>query len=212
MSHGHTRSSHEGPAQPVVDHRCVTDFDFDYIVVGSGFGGSVSGLRLTEKGYRVLMLKGQELGPADFPKSNWNLKRWLWMPQLGWRGLFKMTFFRHVTVLSASASVAALWSTPTLADPQAGVFCVAGLGPPRRLADGARAALSDGAAHARRCPESQLHAGRPHHEGRRRRHGQGVRRRPTSPSTSASPTRPSPTLTSTARAPSAPAATTAAVA
>ena len=79
----------------------MTDFDFDYIVVGSGFGGSVSGLRLTEKGYRVLMLeKGQELGPAEFPKSNWNLKRWLWMPQLGWRGLFKMTFFRHVTVLS----------------------------------------------------------------------------------------------------------------
>ena len=79
----------------------VTDYDYDYIVVGSGFGGSVSGLRLTEKGYRVLMLeKGRELGPKDFPKSNWNLKRWLWMPNLGWRGLFKMTFFRHVTVLS----------------------------------------------------------------------------------------------------------------
>ena len=79
----------------------MTDFDFDYIVVGSGFGGSVSGLRLTEKGYRVLMLeKGMELGPADFPKSNWNLKRWLWMPKLGWRGLFQMSFFRHVTVLS----------------------------------------------------------------------------------------------------------------
>lgn len=77
------------------------DFDFDFIVVGSGFGGSVSGLRLTEKGYRVLMLeKGRELGPDDFPKTNWNLKRWLWAPTLGWRGLFKMTFFRHVTVLS----------------------------------------------------------------------------------------------------------------
>lgn len=77
------------------------DFDYDYIVVGSGFGGSVSGLRLTEKGYRVLMLeKGRELKAEDFPKTNWNLKRWLWMPQLGWRGLFKMTFFRHVTVLS----------------------------------------------------------------------------------------------------------------
>lgn len=79
----------------------MTDFDYDYIVVGSGFGGSVSGLRLTEKGYRVLMLeKGRELGPKDFPKSNWNLKRWLWMPRLGWRGLFQMSFFRHVTVLS----------------------------------------------------------------------------------------------------------------
>lgn len=77
------------------------DFDFDFIVVGSGFGGSVSGLRLTEKGYRVLMLeKGRELGPDDFPRSNWNLKRWLWAPTFGWRGLFKMTFFRHVTVLS----------------------------------------------------------------------------------------------------------------
>ncbi|MDC0670031.1 GMC oxidoreductase [Nannocystis radixulma] len=77
------------------------EFDYDFIVVGSGFGGSVSGLRLTEKGYRVLMLeKGGELGPAEFPKTNWNLKRWLWMPKLGWRGLFQMTFFRHVTVLS----------------------------------------------------------------------------------------------------------------
>jgi len=79
----------------------VTDFDHDYIVVGSGFGGAVSGLRLTEKGYRVLMLeKGMELQAEDFPKSNWNLKRWLWMPKLGWRGLFQMKFFRHVTVLS----------------------------------------------------------------------------------------------------------------
>lgn len=76
-------------------------FDYDFIVVGSGFGGSVSGLRLTEKGYRVLMLeKGRELGPADFPKTNWNLRRWLWMPRLGWRGLFRLSFFRHVTVLS----------------------------------------------------------------------------------------------------------------
>src|SRR5690606_5071261 len=39
-------------------------------------------------------------GPAQFPKTNWNLKRWLWLPALGWRGLFQMSFFRHVTVLS----------------------------------------------------------------------------------------------------------------
>lgn len=75
--------------------------DCDWLIIGSGFGGSVSALRLTEKGYRVVMLeKGQRLRSSDFPKTNWNLKRWLWMPQVGWRGLFKMTFFRHVTVLS----------------------------------------------------------------------------------------------------------------
>ncbi|HEY0094985.1 MAG TPA: GMC family oxidoreductase N-terminal domain-containing protein, partial [Archangium sp.] len=77
------------------------DFDCDWLIIGSGFGGSVSALRLTEKGYRVVMLeKGRRLQAKDFPKTNWNLKKWLWMPQLGWRGLFKMTFFRHVTVLS----------------------------------------------------------------------------------------------------------------
>jgi cholesterol oxidase len=75
--------------------------ELDYIVIGSGFGGSVCGLRLVEKGYRVLMLeKGRRFEPADFPKTNWNLRRWLWMPRLGFRGIFKMTFLRHLTVLS----------------------------------------------------------------------------------------------------------------
>ncbi|HZA50049.1 MAG TPA: GMC family oxidoreductase [Myxococcaceae bacterium] len=74
---------------------------WDFIIVGSGFGGSVSALRLTEKGYRVLVLeKGRRFSPEDFPKTNWDLKRWMWRPKLGWRGLFKMTFLRHVTVLS----------------------------------------------------------------------------------------------------------------
>ena len=76
-------------------------FDYDYVIIGSGFGGSVSALRLTEKGYRVLVLeKGMRLGAADFPKSNWDLKRWLWLPPFNYFGLFKLTFFRHVSVLS----------------------------------------------------------------------------------------------------------------
>ena len=75
--------------------------DADFLIIGSGFGGSVSALRLVEKGYRVAMLeKGRRLGAGDFPRSNWNLKRWLWLPALGFRGLFKMTFLRHVTALS----------------------------------------------------------------------------------------------------------------
>lgn len=73
----------------------------DFLIIGSGFGGSVSAFRLAEKGYSVRVLEqGHRFADKDFPKSNWNLKRWLWLPAIGFRGLFKMTFLRHVTVLS----------------------------------------------------------------------------------------------------------------
>ena len=79
----------------------VPTHDHDFIVIGSGFGGSVSALRLVEKGYDVLLLeKGSALSEADFPRTNWNLKRWLWAPLLGWRGPFQMRFFRHLTAFS----------------------------------------------------------------------------------------------------------------
>lgn len=75
--------------------------DLDFLVVGSGFGGSVSALRLVEKGYRVTVLeKGRRRNAPDFAKSNWNLPKWLWLPAAGCRGIFKMTFLRHVTALS----------------------------------------------------------------------------------------------------------------
>ena len=75
--------------------------NYDYIVIGSGFGGSVAALRLTEKGYRVLVLeKGKWFSAEDFPKRNWNVKRWLWVPLLHFFGFFKISFFRHITILS----------------------------------------------------------------------------------------------------------------
>lgn len=74
---------------------------FDYIIIGSGFGGSVSALRLSEKGYKVLVIeKGKWFKSEDFPDDNRQLKKWLWEPKLGFKGFFKMTFLRHVTVLS----------------------------------------------------------------------------------------------------------------
>lgn len=75
--------------------------DFDYIVIGSGFGGSVSAMRLAEKGYSVLVIeKGKRFGINDFPKSDWNLKKFLWMPKLRWFGFQKLSFFRQVAILS----------------------------------------------------------------------------------------------------------------
>jgi cholesterol oxidase len=79
----------------------MNNHDYDFIVIGSGFGGSVAALRLAEKGYSVLILeKGKEYKAEDFPKTNWNLKRWMWIPGLKFFGFFKLSFFRHITILS----------------------------------------------------------------------------------------------------------------
>jgi cholesterol oxidase len=78
-------------------------YDCDWVVVGSGFGGSVAALRLAEKGYRVVVLEqGRRFDPADFPKTNWDLPNWLWLPQLRWHGFFRMSLFRHLLVLSGT--------------------------------------------------------------------------------------------------------------
>ena len=77
--------------------------DFDQIVIGSGFGGSVSALRLTEKGNRVLVLeRGKRREDKDFPESSWNLKNTLWEPRLGMRGAVQITQTSQVGVLHGS--------------------------------------------------------------------------------------------------------------
>jgi cholesterol oxidase len=72
---------------------------YDFIVIGSGFGGSVSTLRLSEKGYRVAVLeKGKRWQNEDFPKTNWTFKKYLWLPQLGCYGYQMLTQLKHVLV------------------------------------------------------------------------------------------------------------------
>lgn len=79
-------------------------FDFDFVVIGSGFGGSVSALRLTEKGYRVAVLEmGRRWAPLSFPRTSWSIHRWFWRPKLGLRGFFNMRFFRHATIFHGCA-------------------------------------------------------------------------------------------------------------
>ncbi len=78
-------------------------FDFDAMVIGSGFGGSVSALRLAEKGYKVCVLeRGPRWASSDFPKTNWNLQKSLWLPTLGCFGILRLSFLSDVFVLSGA--------------------------------------------------------------------------------------------------------------
>ena len=81
-----------------------SNLDFDFVVIGSGFGGSVSALRLTEKGYRVAVMEmGRRWRAEDFPATNWAFWRWFWRPRVALRGFFNMRFFRHVVILHGCA-------------------------------------------------------------------------------------------------------------
>jgi cholesterol oxidase len=76
---------------------------YDYIVIGSGFGGSVASLRLVEKGYKVLLLEqGKRYRSEDFPKSNWNIPKYLWIPFLRCFGFQKLSFYSTASILSGS--------------------------------------------------------------------------------------------------------------
>ncbi len=79
----------------------MSQFDYDWVVVGSGFGGSVSALRLAEKGYSVNVLEcGKRFRDEDFPKSTWDVRRYFWAPRLGLKGIFRLTQFKDVAVVS----------------------------------------------------------------------------------------------------------------
>jgi cholesterol oxidase len=76
-------------------------YDYDWLVIGSGFGGSVSALRLAEKGHRVGVLEcGRRFADHEFAKSTADVRRYTWRPHLGMKGIFRLTIFRDVAVVS----------------------------------------------------------------------------------------------------------------
>lgn len=76
---------------------------YDFVIIGSGFGGSTSAMRLTEKGYRVLVLeRGKRYRSEDFPKTNWNIFKYLWMPALRCFGIMGMNLLDDIMILNGS--------------------------------------------------------------------------------------------------------------
>jgi cholesterol oxidase len=77
--------------------------DYDVLVIGSGFGGSVTALRLTEKGYRVGVLEtGRRFADDEFAKTSWRLRKYLWAPKLGCFGIQRLTLLKNTFVMSGS--------------------------------------------------------------------------------------------------------------
>jgi cholesterol oxidase len=83
--------------------RPPTSFDWDWIVVGSGFGGSVAALRLAEKGYSVCVYEtGRHFADDGFARTTWDVRKFLYMPKLGCQGIFRITPFKDVVILSGA--------------------------------------------------------------------------------------------------------------
>jgi cholesterol oxidase len=102
----------------------IAGYDCDFLVVGSGFGGAVSALRLVEKGYRVIVLEqGRRIGPDESAAARGSLSEFVWQPELGMHGFFWQRFFRHVGIIGAcGVGGGSLVFGGVLLEPEAGLY------------------------------------------------------------------------------------------
>ncbi len=105
-------------------NRTATPHDYDVLVIGSGFGGSVTALRLTEKGYRVGVLEaGRRFEDADYPRTSWDVRKFLWAPRLGCTGIQRIHMLRDVIILAgAGVGGGSLVYANTLYRPESDAF------------------------------------------------------------------------------------------
>lgn len=98
--------------------------EFDFVIIGSGFGGSVAAMRLTQKGYKVLVLeKGRRFKKSDFPKTNWNLPKFFWAPMIRCFGIQQISLLKGVMVLHGSGvGGGSLVYANTLMEPRSAAF------------------------------------------------------------------------------------------
>lgn len=81
----------------------MSTYDYDVVIIGSGFGGSVSALRLTEKGYKVLVVEaGRRFADEEFAKNSWHLRQYLWAPIIGCYGIQRVNLLRNSLVLAGA--------------------------------------------------------------------------------------------------------------
>jgi cholesterol oxidase len=110
--------------EPAASLRHAPAPDFDVVVIGSGFGGSVTALRLVEKGYRVAVLEaGRRYDESTYPATSWRIRRFVWAPRLGLEGIQRIHLLRDVVILAgAGVGGGSLVYANVLYEPQGDAF------------------------------------------------------------------------------------------
>ena len=98
--------------------------EFDFVIIGSGFGGSVAAMRLAQKGYSVAVIeKGKRYRPQDFAATNWNIRRFLWAPIIKCFGIQQITLLKGIMLLhGAGVGGGSLVYANTLMTPPDSIF------------------------------------------------------------------------------------------